>query len=150
MGVGLIIIGVIFAGFIGTCAIIMHASSTTPEERAANDKVKAQAEAAEAKRLDDFKEAIRKGCKLSATAPVFALEDGDVRTRCQLLVQEGMTSPSSADFPNDSSVKLTSDDGCNRILVSSVEGLNAFGVKVRSRYACTFDPRTGNFSSKVH
>ncbi len=53
-----------------------------------------------------------------------------------------------ADFPNDRDVKLTSDDGCHRTHSSSVEGLNAFGVKVRTRYACTFDPKTGDISSK--
>jgi hypothetical protein len=41
------------------------------------------------------------------------------------------------------------DDGCNRIYASWVDAKNAFGVKVRTRFECKFDPRTGLYGVKV-
>ncbi len=129
------------------CRSPAQAAEERAKEAAELASLQANAADAEAQRLAVVETAVRKGCKLKASAPVFVIPDDDVRARCKVLVKEGMTAPSSAEFSYEAT-PLVSDDGCNRTYASSVEGLNAFGVKVRTAFRCTFDPRTGNLRAK--
>lgn len=147
LGIGLIVFGVGVVGSLAVCGAIVASAQRTPAQRAEDEKIAASAADAEAQRLAEFEGKVRAGCKLSKTAPVFTVQDDELRARCKTIVKEAMTVPSSADFPTDAT-PLVSDDGCHRTYESYVDGLNAFGVKVRTRYSCTFDPRTGFFSSK--
>lgn len=126
------------------------------ESSAKEAALEAELADAAAKAKEEFDEAqrdaVRRGCKLKPNTPVFIVEDDDHRIQCQLLMRESMKVPSSATFPNkseDPGIPFVSDDGCNRTYASWVEGKNAFGVEVRSRYECTLDPRTGKTKLKA-
>ncbi len=78
-------------------------------------------------------------------APVDAT---NMRHACEDLVRSELKSPSSANFPrmeNREPVNL----GCNSAYVGVVEAKNAFGVELRNRFVCTYDPRTASVSVKV-
>ncbi len=90
LGYGLIALTVLLVGGAGLCGILVAASKTTPEEKAENARLQAAHDEAEVARIAAFKEKIRAGCKLSKDAPVFVLEDDELRARCHVLVKESM------------------------------------------------------------
>ncbi|MDX6480340.1 MAG: hypothetical protein QOG85_850 [Gaiellaceae bacterium] len=156
------IIGVGGIVLLGVFCVALAKLGPTEEQRKKRDEANAAASAsaaasaaiaadAAAQANLQFENAVRKGCKLAPTKEVFTVPDDALRERCQDMVREGLKVPGSGDFPSDreDSKTLTSDDSCNRTYTSWVDAKNAFGVKIRTRYACTFDPRTGLFSYKV-
>ena len=56
-----------------------------------------------------------------------------------------LKAPKSAEFPGafDDDGKPARLDGCTTTYASWVDGQNAFGAKIRTTYACVYDPRTG-------
>ncbi|MCA9643405.1 MAG: hypothetical protein KC492_22050 [Myxococcales bacterium] len=99
---------------------------------------KMSAEAKEAERL-------RAACKVPKGAEIHAADATEVQVLCQTTVRSHLKSPSSAEFPGlmDSDSKPTSIDGCTTVYASWVDARNSFGAKIRTKYVCTYDPRTG-------
>lgn len=153
--IALIVVGVLALGTVIFIAIVVSATKKSPEEQRRLDEELAAAQAAASAQnaaiRAKFEGEVRAGCKLAPTAPVFVVDDADQIDQCRAMIREGLKVPGSADFPgpSDDTRKLISDDGCNRIYQSYVDAQNAFGVKVRTRYECKFDPRTGLYKAKT-
>lgn len=152
--VGLAIVVLAPIATCATCAVMADASRSSQPKPDAAALAAALAEASDAeaqsaKKVEAQREAVRKGCKMTELQPVFLLDDESLVDKCQAMVKESATVPSSVDFPTVRDVKLTSDDGCRRIFRSHLDGKNAFGVKVRTRFECSLDPRTGDIKTKA-
>lgn len=63
---------------------------------------------------------------------------------CRVAVERLLKAPRSAEHPGifDHDGTPTSPDGCVTVYASYVDAQNAFGAKLRTRYVCTYDPRT--------
>jgi len=96
-------------------------------------------------------EQLRKACKVSATAPIHVADPGEVKARCQRAVESLLKAPKTAEFPGmfDVDGKPVSADGCITVYSSHVDAENAFGAKLRTKYVCTYDPRTGVATTKL-
>lgn len=147
------------AGVAITFAVVVAAVVDTPSTPYATDAGPSKAEQLEqskrameaelAKAAAAKKEArlakLRKACGMKPDAGIEEPVFDDIRYACYGLVKEGLKAPSSAEFapapPSGVSGFLT-DDGCRYIFDSWVEALNPFGVKLRTRYRCIYDPRT--------
>jgi len=155
LGFVLIALGVGALGTLALCGLVVTTSKTSPEEKRRLDDelaaVQAAASAENARRTAKFEAEVRTGCKLKPDAAVFVPADDDAqREHCRALIRDALKVPGSADFPNRSDEgPFVSDDGCNRIYRSHVDAQNAFGVKVRTKFDCTLDPRTGVYSTKT-
>lgn len=162
-GSGCGVVGALVAALVGLVGIAVAiivvfvvSLSPTPKERAElNAAIEASIADAEAQEragnaaMAAYELKMRKTCKVGDAAPFFVLPYEEQRDRCRVLVRENMHVPSSAEFPRDEQRNYVSDDGCNMILKMSVEGQNAFGVKVRTPFRCKLDPRTGDLSVKM-
>lgn len=146
----------IFGGVMLLC-IVAALLGKSPKQKKADDaenaRLAAAAASAKAAYEEQQHEEWSKQCRLKPAQPVFVLSDDDIRTRCHILIDENMKVPGSGDFPSERDDPggngFKSDDGCHRIYNSYVDAKNAFGVKVRTQYACTFDPRSGDFTAKT-
>ena len=114
------------------------AAERAQEEQLAKDNA-AQAEKDQA----ELEARFRRECKVKDGGVVFPIYDDDLVSRCHAEISASVKVPGSEDFPSDDlHPHMVSDDGCNRIFNSSFTAQNAFGVKVRTNYSCTYDPRT--------
>jgi hypothetical protein len=155
LGITLIVIGVGCVGTLGFCAFVFNGVATkTPEQRRADEQARAEGEAAQADAAaqleilrEPWKIKTRKACGLKPDAPIYAATVREQAKMCRDLVEEGLKVPGSGDFPElpgETETKgLSSADGCRSSQDSYVDAKNAFGVKVRTRYRCTYDPTTG-------
>lgn len=155
----LVVLGIIVVGNVATCATCAVMAKSSPpqsaeeKQRQAQTEKRLQEEAADAAAQEQarLETEFRKGCKLPASKPIFTMYDSNLRERCQDMIRESLKVPGSGDFPSEREqpTSLVSDDGgCDRIFRSYVDAKNAFGVKVRTRYECKYDPRTGLVSTK--
>lgn len=94
---------------------------------------------------------LRKQCKVPEAGAIFIAYSDQMRDRCHDLIRDSLKVPGSSDFASESDEMKdwVSYDGCSKTYRSYFDAKNAFGVKVRTRYECTFDPRTGLYSTKV-
>lgn len=103
--------------------------------------------------LDKWKAKTRKACGLKADAEIHAATVRELTKMCIVLVDEGLKVPGSGEYPPLPSEQEThgmnSADGCRYSLDSYVDAKNALGVKVRTRFRCTFDPTTGTVGYKT-
>ncbi len=94
---------------------------------------------------------LRKACKLGASAKIHVADSSEVKMRCQRAMEKGLKAPKTAEFPGmlDVDGKPASVDGCTTVYSSYVDAQNAFGAKLRTKYVCTYDPRTGLATAKA-
>lgn len=144
---------ILVACFVSVAGVFCYAVSRKPsaEDQRKTEEILAAAADAAAQQKAAMEKDWRDGCKLKASAPIYVVYDRDLRERCEAMISESLKVPGSGDFPSEREqpTNLTSDDGCNRIFTSYVDATNAFGVKVRTRYVCTYDPRTGLYGTKA-
>lgn len=88
---------------------------------------------------------MRAACKVDASANLHPADKGEVIGLCRVAVERLLKAPRSAEHPGvfDHDGTPTSPDGCVTVYASYVDAQNAFGAKMRTRYVCTYDPRTG-------
>lgn len=96
-----------------------------------------------AERLDEDR--LRKACKVGPAAKIQPADSAEVIAMCRMAVERVLKAPKSAEHPGifDQDGKPASKDGCTTIYASWVDAQNAFGATIRTRYVCTYDPRTG-------
>lgn len=146
----LLALGAVLLGVVAL-AIFTHRSPAEREaERQETARLMASAAASAAEANAQNEARYRKACKLSAKDDVYIVADDDVIDRCHDMIRASLKVPGSGDFPGarEDTRGFLSDDGCHRTYTSFVVAQNVFGVKVRNRYSCTFDPRTGLYSTK--
>lgn len=154
LGVGLIVLAVGVLGTMGLCGAIVASGHRSPEERAKDDEVAAAAASAQAAAaasaeaaLEPWKIKTRKACGLKPGDEIFPATVRKQLQLCRVLVEGGLKVPGSGEFPDLPSETETSGlstvDGCRSFIDTYVDAKNAFGVKVRTRYRCTYDPTTG-------
>lgn len=152
--VGCLTMGLWTVGGLVAFGLLMSALSKPKNpQQAAKEKADLEAYLAAASasaeaQHEEARAMLRKDCKLKPDASVDITPESDVKSTCRDIVRGLLKSPSSAEFERDRPGFVT-DDGCRRIYVSSVEALNPFGVKLRNKFECTWDPRTGNISAKM-
>lgn len=115
-------------------------------QRAA-EQADAAAQQAKADAIENAKEDAkeRKRCHVADGGEIFRARFDQIRDRCEDIIREGLKVPGSGSFPTESEDgnQWVTSDGCSKTLKTYVDAKNAFGVKVRTHYDCTFDPRTG-------
>jgi hypothetical protein len=96
-----------------------------------------------AARIDEDR--LRKACKVGPSVKLQPADEAEVKVMCRMAVEKLLKAPKSAEHPGmfDEDGKPTSVDGCTTVYTSYVDAQNAFGAKLRTRYVCTYDPRTG-------
>lgn len=148
VGWGVILLGAGFVLLLVVTAFIPRKGPSAAEERRL---IEANEADAAAQRMRAIEEEWRKGCKTKPPEPLFVVLDSDLRDRCEAMISERLKVPGSGSFPSEREqpTALVSNDNCTRIFQSYVDAKNAFGVKVRTRYECSFDPRTGLYSTKT-
>ncbi len=106
-----------------------------------------------AKRQEPWKAKTRTACGLKPDAPIYPASTRELAKMCVDLVKDGLKVPGSGKFPELPSESetggLVTPDGCRYSLDSYVDAQNAFGVVVRTRYRCSYDPTTGVPSYKM-
>lgn len=120
-----------------------EAASASAAVAAAEASAKAKAAA------DDV--ALHKACKVPPSKALQSIEPSDMKIQCRDIVRDRLKAPSTADFPGifDADSKPTSADGCVMVYASYVDAQNSFGAKLRTKYVCTYDPRTGMLNVQV-
>ncbi len=147
-------------GTVAFCTLAGSAARKTPEERDADAVVAAQASASQADAAaqlealqEPWKVKTRKACGLKPGATIYPATVRELAKMCRGLVEQGLKVPGSGEFPDLPSETETrgmgSADGCHYSLDSYVDATNAFGMKVRTQYRCTYDPTTGLASYKT-
>lgn len=96
-----------------------------------------------AERIDEDR--LRKACKVGPAAKIQPADAAEVIAMCRMAVERVLKSPKSAEHPGifDQDGKPVSKDGCTTVYASYVDAQNGFGATIRTRYLCTYDPRTG-------
>lgn len=154
----LIAVGVLVAaGGVGIVLLAAVLGSGDPKKRAereaVDEAIAASAQRANEERLAELKADLRKKCGIKDGGAVFFVEQDDMKRQCREIVKEGLEAPSSAEFPPiddpGGGSGLVTDDGCRMTYASYVEALNPLGVKLRTRFSCTFEPRTGKLDVKM-
>lgn len=139
----MLLTGGIVAAIVVVLALLLYKSPKDRAAQAESDRAFAASLASAAASAKAANESFfREHCKLKPNQEVFPADDDKVRDRCRDEVRDHRTVRGSVSF-DDQSPEITTDDGCNRIVSSTFEGKNAFGVEVRNRYVCSYDPRFG-------
>jgi hypothetical protein len=89
-------------------------------------------------------ESLRKACKVSASEKFQPADKAEVVALCRTSVERLLKAPKTAEHAGIfDDGKPTSIDGCTTVYASYVDSQNSFGAMIRTRYLCTYDPRTG-------
>ncbi len=112
--------------------------------------VQMAAETADAARVHDAamtayiaKEA--KACRVKPSDYIPATKR-EMAKMCIVFVDAGLKVPGSASYPDlpaETDRSLSTPDGCRSSFDTYFDAQNAFGIKVRTRYRCTYDPKVG-------
>ena len=136
---------IIVLGMLVMCGVAI-VNAPADAKRAA-DQADAEAQRAKEDAIDDARKKAedRKRCHIADGGEVFLTTSDKMRDRCEDIMRLSLKVPGSGTFPNetDDGNQWVSNDGCSKTLKTYVDAQNAFGVKVRTHYDCTFDPRTG-------
>ena len=152
LGWVLIAVVAFLATTVVVCSAVLTPKSETSQAKAQREAKLAEERdataAEEARARAQNAEANRKlaiACKLPPDAEAVEVPTVEkILDHCHGAIRLSAKVPGSIEFPSEpeDTIKLTSDNGCNYIYTSWFDGQNAFGVKVRTRYRCTFDPIT--------
>lgn len=63
---------------------------------------------------------------------------------CRIAMTNSLKAPSTAKFPDDSTVKVSPGGGFNFLITSYVDAQNSFGAMIRTEYTCVLVNPTGN------
>lgn len=103
--------------------------------------------------IEAWKVKTRKACHVKPDAELTPLTVRELTKTCQALVDIGLKVQGSGEYPElpdaTETAGMMSVDGCRAYIDSYVDAKNAFGVKVRTKYRCTYDPTVGFPSYKV-
>lgn len=89
---------------------------------------------------------LRQACKVGPNAKIQPADEAEVKAMCRMAVERGLKAPKSAEHPgafDQDGAPTKAKDGCVTVYASYVDALNPMGVKLRTRYRCVYDPRTG-------
>lgn len=134
---------------VGLAALVITSSPSAKrhqaEEAASASAAVAAAEASAKAKAAADDAALHKSCKVPAAKSLQAIDPSDMKIQCRDIVRDRLKAPSTADFPGifDADSRPTSADGCVMVYASYVDAQNSFGAKIRTKYVCTYDPRTG-------
>lgn len=136
--------------FVGVTAMRVIATPTKDEKAKIDDKIAADAKDAAAQQFA-FELGVRKACKVGEAGALFMIPDSEMKDHCYDRIRSSLKVPGSSDFPYGEDVSrgmLSDDGGCRRIFKSYFDAQNAFGVKIRTHYECTYDPRSSAMTVK--
>ncbi len=164
----IVIAGVLIAAWILGCGVLKKKQSVLDQEDAESQALDAATQAADAAairlaadtadaaRLNDaartaFIAKAAKACHMKPSDYIPATKR-EMAKMCIVFVDGELKVPGSGthpDLPEENEQGLSTVDGCRFFFDSYVDAQNAFGVKVRTRYRCTYDPKVGLASYKV-
>ncbi len=143
------------------CGVIKKKQSVTDREDAASAGAQAaeaalKAEAAKAAEVANAKRTVAiakaaKDCHIKPADYIPATKR-EMAKMCIVFVDGELKVPGSGTYPElpeENEGGLQTFDGCRQFFDSYVDAQNAFGVNVRTRYRCTYDPKVGLASYKV-
>lgn len=86
-------------------------------------------------------------CSTKRVPTIKSVDSGDFKVQCKDMVRAKLLVPTSADFPGlFDADRLLTNNKCGRTWRSWVDSKNAFGVKIRKTFTCTYEPSTSMVS----
>lgn len=93
--------------------------------------------------------ALESSCRSNRGLSHKMLVDSVLAATCQILLRQHLKAPKQAEFPDISTVGVAVVADCRMGLVSYVDAMNPYGVKMRTKYGCAWDPATDEAAVKL-